>query len=313
MSGLLTDTGCYRLYLNQQGTGSPAVALESGIAATSLSWSYVQPLVAEFTRVCSYDRAGLGYSTPCRLARTPDQFARELRTLLTRAAVSPPYVLAGHSFGGLLARAYACLHPNEVAGIVMIDPVSLQHWAGASAQELQRLAYGVRLSRRGALLARVGVVRFALWLLASGGRRLPKIIARASAGKGTPAIDRLMGEVQKLPPETWPVLLAHWSQSKPFLSMAEHLAALPDSASSVSRMQISRHIPVTILSAATATSAELAEREGWARQSFRGRHIQLPDCGHWLHLERPDAVAETIREMVEYARGSAAEALYNSG
>lgn len=313
MSGSLIDIGCCRLHLSQQGTGSPAVILESGIAATSLSWSYVQPRVADFTRVCSYDRAGLGFSASCRIPRTPDQFVLELRTLLMRACVPPPFILVGHSFGGLLVRAYASLHPQDVAGILMVDPVSLEQWAVAPPEQLRRLGYGVRLSRRGALLAKLGVVRLALWLLATGGRRLPKIIARASAGKGTPAIDRLMGEVRKLPPAVWPVLRAHWSQPKAFLSMAAHLESLPESAGIVSRMQIAPEIPLTILSAATAAPAELAERERWVHESLRGQHVQLQNCGHWLHLELPDTVTAAIRDLVDYACGLPIQRRYNSG
>ena len=304
MSTRLVDVGCCRLYLNCKGTGEPTVILESGIAATSLSWSYVQPRVAEFTRICSYDRAGLGYSSRCPFPRTPSQFALELRTLLVRAHVTPPYILVGHSFGGLLVRTYGSLYPLEVAGIVMVDPVSIKGWANAPADQFRRLNYGVRLSRRGAWLARLGVVRFALWLTAAGGRRLPKLIARASAGGGNSAIDRLMGEVRKLPPEVWPILRAHWGQSKTFLSMAAHLESLPAAASAAQNMTLPPNIPLTILSAANALPSELAERESWARQSVRGCHTQLTGCGHWLHLELPDAVTAAIRDLVEHARAS---------
>lgn len=305
MNGSLIDAGSCRLHFNQQGAGTPAVIFESGIAATALSWSYVQPLVAKFTRALSYDRAGLGASTSCSIPRTIDQFAREFNALLMSAAIPPPYILVGHSFGGLLVRAYASLLPESVAGIVMIDPVSLEHWASASDRELQRLAHGVRLSHRGAFLARLGIVRLALWLLATGGRRLPQLIARASAGKGTPAIDRLMGEVRKLPPEVWPQLRTYWSRSKTFLSMADHLESLPANARAALHMPVPPKIPLTILSAATASPAELEEREAWARHSNRGRHIRLENCGHWLHLELPEAVTAAIKDLVDLGRNHA--------
>lgn len=309
MNSPLIDVGSCWLHFNQQGTGTPAVILESGIAATALSWSYVQPLVAKFTRVLSYDRAGLGASTSCSIPRTIDQFIREFDALLMSAATPPPYVLVGHSFGGLLVRAYASLHPESVAGVVMVDPVSLEHWAGASDHELRRLAYGVRLSRRGAFLARLGVVRLALWLLATGGRQLPKLIARASAGKGTPAIDRLMGEVRKLPPDALPQLRAYWSRSKTFLSMAAHLESLPANARAALRMPVPPDIPLTILSAATASPAELDERERWVRQNNRGHHIRLENCGHWLHLELPEAVTAAVKDLVDLARSYACRSL----
>lgn len=295
--GRLVDIGGCRLHIYEQGRGSPTVVLESGIAGSSLGWSLVQPKIAEFTRVCSYDRAGLGWSDRCGSATTIDAMVLELATLLQRAKIPAPFVLVGHSFGGLLIRAYACRRPDEVAGLVFVDPVSLDTWTNCASHDLQRLKLGVRLSRRGAILARLGLVRFALWTLALGGRRLPKLIGRASAQSGISVLERLTGEVRRLPREVWPMVRAHWSRAKAFHAMAAYLECLPAAAAAASSMPIPPNLPFVILSASTATEGELVERQRWVDAHDRGRHRQIKNSGHWVQLEQPEAVVEAVREI----------------
>src|SRR5690606_8893194 len=109
------------------------VILEAGLGAGHSSWALVQPEVATFARVCSYDRAGVGASDPAPTPRTSQDVVSDLHTLLTIAGVGGPYILAGHSFGALHARLYAHTYPAEVAGIVLIDPVHEDWWARAAA------------------------------------------------------------------------------------------------------------------------------------------------------------------------------------
>jgi pimeloyl-ACP methyl ester carboxylesterase len=296
--GRIIDVGCARLHVQEQGVGHPAVVLESGIAATSLSWALVQPKIAEFTRVCSYDRAGLGWSSACSTPRTIEHMVMELGLALSHVAIPGPYILVGHSFGTLVARAYAHLKPHEVSGLVFLDPVSLEHWANCEMKERQRLSTGVKLSRRGVLLSRLGIVRLALTALSSGARRFPKLVAQAAAKRGTKVIEGLAGEVQKLPQELWPKVRTHWSRPKCFAAMAMYLEHLPKNARAVLAMPIPRHIPLTILSASTATDVELKERDSWVEQSARGQHFRVEQCGHWIQLERPDVVVDTVRALM---------------
>jgi len=135
--------------------------------------------------------------------------------------------------------------------------------------------------------------------LAAGGQKLPKGIARFTAGQGTDVVSRLVGEVQKLPPEMWPVVRAHWSRPKSFVALAAYLESLPASARTGLSMPISAEMPFIVLSASNASAAEIEERESWVRQSRYGRHIRIDETGHWLQLERPDAVFDAIRELVE--------------
>jgi pimeloyl-ACP methyl ester carboxylesterase len=299
--GRLYKVGKSRLHLRFYGDSSPAsplVLLESGIAASSLSWALVAPELARFARVCSYDRAGLGWSEPGSQPRTLDAMLMELSGLLAEAGISGPYILVGHSFGGLLIRAFAHMHPNDVAGLVFVDPVSLTHWADASPATLRRLEAGVKLSRRGAVLARLGIVRAALSLFASGSRRLPQWIARKSAGPGNQVLTRLIGELRRIPSGLHAVMRAHWSRPQSFRAMANHLACLPDSARAVLPLDVPANTPFVVLSAATATVAEIAERDSWLAGNPLGSHLQIADTGHWIQLEQPAAVVAAVRSCL---------------
>jgi pimeloyl-ACP methyl ester carboxylesterase len=129
--GRLIDVGGWRLHLNCTGQSSasqPTVILEAGIGDFSVEWNLVQPGVAKFTRVCSYDRAGDGWSDLGPYPRTMHQLVYELHTLLDKAGVRPPFVLVGHSYGGWLVRLYAHTYAPEVAGMVLIEAGGTNPW-----------------------------------------------------------------------------------------------------------------------------------------------------------------------------------------
>ena len=121
MRGELVDVGPYRLHLECTGTGAPTVILEPGGGASAATLGWIAPDVARHTTVCVYDRAGKGWSDAAQTAPDGAQTATDLHTLLERADVAGPYVLAGHSFGGLYVMRYAAQYPDEVAGMVLID------------------------------------------------------------------------------------------------------------------------------------------------------------------------------------------------
>ncbi len=119
--GKLVDLGGYKLHLNATGKGSPTVVLIAGAGDFSFDWSLVQPAVSSFARVCSYDRAGFAWSDVGPVPRTMKQEAYELHLLLETAGLAPPYVLVGHSIGGLIARMFTEQYPKDVSGIVLVD------------------------------------------------------------------------------------------------------------------------------------------------------------------------------------------------
>jgi pimeloyl-ACP methyl ester carboxylesterase len=158
--GQLVDVGGYQLHIRCIGTGSPTVILESGLASPSSVWGWVQPEVGATTRACVYDRAGVGWSEPGPTPREGRQIARELHTLLQNAGVAGPYVLVGHSFGGLYARAFAEDYADEVAGMVLVDSSHPEQWSRLPGGQEQY--QGIRrLSALAPILARLGLLRLA--------------------------------------------------------------------------------------------------------------------------------------------------------
>jgi pimeloyl-ACP methyl ester carboxylesterase len=113
-----------RLNLYCVGQGSPTVVFEAGLGGDTASWDLVQPVIAQYTRACSYDRAGLGFSDPATRPGTSADAVDDLQRLLSAAGIKPPYILVGHSYGGMHVRLYAYSHTADVAGMVLVDPSS---------------------------------------------------------------------------------------------------------------------------------------------------------------------------------------------
>ena len=123
-TGKLIDIGGYRLHIDVKGKGSPAVIFIAGSQAFSFDWSLVAPSVAAITQTVTYDRPALAWSDPGPMPRTFEQDVYELHELLQRAGVHPPYVLVGHSLGGIIARKFEMKYSGEVKGLVLVDATS---------------------------------------------------------------------------------------------------------------------------------------------------------------------------------------------
>lgn len=297
--GRYLDIGGGRLHLYELGAGDPAVVLEAGISASSLNWRHIQHAVSGFTRAVAYDRGGLGWSDPCLAPRTPSGIARELQTLLRAAGIGPPYVLVGHSFGALVVRRYALMYPQEVAGLVLVDPLQPAEWAPLSPQQRRMLTIGLRLCRRAAMLAHVGLVRLAVASFKAGSRLLPVAIDKAAGVRGTSVVNRLIGEVGKMPREVWPIVTAHWSDPKSFHGIAAHLEALPAAAGEMLDAPPLQALPVTVL---TAGRNGPVSADAIRAVSEQARHVVAEDSGHWIHLDQPALVIDAVRQVVDQAR-----------
>jgi pimeloyl-ACP methyl ester carboxylesterase len=300
----MVDVDQQRLHVICAGNGRPTVLFESGIAASSLSWTRVLREVATFTHACAYDRAGLGWSDRVTGRLTIVRLLRAVRGVLETTARAGPHVLVGHSFGAFLACAYASQHAGDVAGLVLLDPPN--EWHDLNRQRAHLLRGGIQLSRIGALLARVGVVRACLSLLTGGAPGVPRGFVRIFGPTATRTLERLVGEVQKLPPEAHPIVQALWCQPKCFLAMAHHLQALEETAAVARGVTTLGGIPVVILSSGNQPPEVIDQHRQLARLSSQGRHIVAHASGHWIQFDEPDLVVAAIREVVDRARHTSA-------
>jgi pimeloyl-ACP methyl ester carboxylesterase len=287
--------GC-KLYLLEEGSGVPTVLFEAGIGATSLNWCNIQEAVAQFTGTASYDRSGLGWSSPCRTARTPGNVARELHELLRCAQLKPPYVLVGHSFGGLVMRRYALLYPEDVAGIVLVDPMRCEEWPPLDPGKQSQLNLGIKLIRYAVPIAQCGLARLALTSLFCRSGKLSGWLISAIGPSGRHVMARVTHEMGKIPKKIWPMVVAHWSKPYFYVGLREHIASIPETVKEMDAAEPIRGIPVTVLTPGKSTplTEECLRRIG--------NHVQqkiAPASTHWIHLDEPALVIDAIRSMVD--------------
>ena len=295
--GLLVNVGERKMHVRQEGSGPPAVILEAGIAASSLNWSLTQSQIAVNNAVCSYDRAGFGWSqstnSGCSLSRISD----ELHELVTALALPKPYIIVAHSFGAYIVTDYTQRFTDEAAGVVLVDPLTAEEWIAPTSSQRWMLQRGVWFSRIGGVLAAFGVVRVCLWLLQRGQLQAPRQVLTLFGGKATETVQRILGELLKLPPSTVRLIRARWSTPKFFWTMAGYIRAVPRCARELHGVHISPQIPVTVLSGAHQPDIRLREHAAIAAHSVAGRHRIAAKSAHWIHLDEPDLVAQAVREM----------------
>lgn len=164
--GQLIDIGGYRLHLYCTGEathGSPTVILEQGLGGTSPAWALIQPEVAKTTRVCAYDRAGLGWSDPAPKGTPRDgkEVASELYALLQKANITGPYVMVGHSFGGLYTLYFSHQYTDEVAGVVLLESSHPDQWISTPTSQ-QLYQSNARTFSVTSILARLGLMRLTM-------------------------------------------------------------------------------------------------------------------------------------------------------
>jgi pimeloyl-ACP methyl ester carboxylesterase len=307
--GRFINLGTHRLHLLEKGQGSPTIVLEAGLMSTVLSWSAIQSTLAQSYRVVSYDRAGLGWSDLGPMPRTADRMVDELHTLLERAAIPPPYVLVGHSFGGLTMPLFAARYPQETAGVVLLDPVAPAEWNPASEQDRKRAEIGATVSRRAALLCRIGVIRFVVFLLTSGATklagRLVRLISReAPAESGSVSSPWFWN----LPAEERAMAAVFWVQEKFCRTIASQLENLPASAVRVAELGVFCSKPVVILSAKSTPPKRRKQHEAIAQRLPQGRYVLAEQSTHWIMQDEPELVLGAIHEVARSVLKPEAEA-----
>lgn len=280
MEGNLVDVDGRKMHIDCTGEGSPTVVLDSGLGDTYLSWRKVQPQIAKFTRVCSYDRAGLGYSDSSPLPRTSKVIAEELHKLLQAAGVAPPYVIVGHSMGGYDVRVYASRYRDEIAGMVLVDashpdqenrfPAELRNMEGNWRREAMLIEYSMPLG-------------------------LPRLLGLCDD-------DAVLRAAE----------CNYHSAREQLAEMKE----FPESASQAAASGSLGDIPLAVLShdpdkPSTDLPPDLARpvnqewekmQEEMAHLSTRGTQAIARNSSHYIQIDRPDIFVESVHSMVEQLR-----------
>ena len=300
-TGEMYDIGGHKLHLTCTGEGSPTVVLEAGSGTPGLTWGPVQREIEKSTRVCSYDRAGFGYSESAKGPLPPQQVASDLHALLKAANVPGPYILVGHSAGGVYVRAFASQYPSEVAGMLLVDSshegenlILPPEWVKLNQMQNTMMAacrvmspFGLmRLSHMfDAVIAGVTMDRQigAAYLAASYQTRFCRVSAEEVAAlAATPYQPDTPGKLGDMP---LIVLTADTSQ--------EQLQA-----------QVPGYLKSTVGPEVVAKvfQANREMQQSLAGLSSRGRQVMVPNSGHMIQLEQPGVVIEAIREVLQQVR-----------
>lgn len=306
-AGEWVEMGTHRLMVRRAGTGRPAVVFDAALGASSLSWALVQPEIARDTLTVSYDRAGMGGSGAGPMPRTAGRIVEELRGLLERAGVEPPYVMVGHSYGAMCARLFAERYRGETAGLVLVDAPEEERWARPNAEDAHRLKMGAWLARRGALAARLGVARAVAWMARLGALGAARAVSNTfSAGALKGQTDHLLAPLGKLPPPLQRAAQEAWVQPRFYEALASQMETLREGAAeaeAAGREGALGRLPLAVVTAAGPSEARRREQERAARQSERGRHWVASGGGHWIPLDEPETVIRAVRAVLEQARG----------
>ena len=184
--------------------------------------------------------------------------------------------------------------------MVLLDPPT--EWLAVSPSRARMLKGGVQMSRLGAILARLGIVRLSLALLTGGQPAIPRGFVKIFGPTTARTLERLVGEVRKLPAEIHPVVQAIWCQPKCFLAMADYLRTLEASSAEILGLEPMRDIPLVVISAGDQPAERLAEHRALARLSAKGRHVVAEKSRHWIQLDQPELVTAAIQDVVDAAR-----------
>lgn len=273
--GRMVDVGGYRLHIDCVGDG-PTVVFESGLGGWSVDWTRVRKPVSRFARVCTYDRAGLGWSErgPAE-ASTRGGIARQLKRLLSAAEVDAPHVLVGHSLGGLYVREFARRYPDDVRALVFVD---------SSHEEMGRTA---SKSDREEIESQVRMLKYVRYLMPFGVQRL---------------VRQPVANARALPPDVRPLASGIGYRSTSYLAFYDEIAPLlAEERRGTLRLEKVPDVPTGVL----VSEHNIERNEHWlplqkdlAALSSDGRLRVVENSGHFIQVDQPDAVIDAIKEVL---------------
>ncbi|MFB9326066.1 alpha/beta fold hydrolase [Paenibacillus aurantiacus] len=274
--GEMVQVGDGQLHAIVTGSGGPTVILESGMGGCSLDWSLVQPALSKYATVLAYDRAGFGWSSPASGVPTCAGSASALRELLRALNLAPPYLLVGHSYGGMIMHLFAASYPQEVMGLVLVDSTHADRFApqtgqdGHAARRAERSKHRSRL-RLGYLLAPIGIPRYLKqWI---GVKRLPGEAGRAVRSLGY--------------------------RSSAYKTAYAELIGTADSAAQLHQAPpLPPHLPVIVLTAGRQTAEWLEGQQALLRLTERTKQVVVPDSWHAIHIHQPRIVIEAVAGLI---------------
>lgn len=294
--GQMIDLGTHRLHLRTFGTGGPVVVLEAGAGSSGLVWSLVAPAVARFVQVVIVDRAGYGWSEPGPLPRTSERAVAELKLALQKAGIAGPYILVGHSFGGLTMRIFAAQHPELVAGLVLVDATHEDERTDRfPAEHIKGQRMLPKLMRTMTLLSRFGVVRLMTKLGALGD--LQQLANRLEAATGR-------------------TLISQSIRTSALAAAASEMGSIEESYSLARQGGALGSLPLVVLmhgkpgpvmpgtspeAAAQSEAMLMTVAHEMAQLSTRGRLVVAHESGHEIHLTEPELVVAAIADVLAAA------------
>jgi pimeloyl-ACP methyl ester carboxylesterase len=280
------EVGGKRTHLHCTGTGSPTVILEAGGGSPAAIWDSVQAGISDFTRVCSYDRAGYAWSDRRSGTRDAVRIADELHALLQTASVPPPYVMVGHSLGGPLIAVYTHRYPNDVSGLVFVDPSLPEQaeWDSIDTSGAKQAALIMVLR----VAARTGVLRLLQRYVDPPG--MPPAFADDMRAFGARNLSTVIRETDQ------------------FNEMLTQSDALTSFGNRPTIVLSAGRLPEEVLEERSGAYRALHDRfiEGHARYALRstnGEHRIVADAEHVIQWDNPDAVISAIVDVITRARG----------
>jgi pimeloyl-ACP methyl ester carboxylesterase len=297
--GQLVEVEGHLLHLHCAGSGTPIVVIDAGNGSFSVEWTPIQQALSQTTRACTYDRAGYGWSEPGPQPRDGAQIVAELHALLQAAGKSGPYVLAGHSLGGVHIRLFAAQYPRETAGLILIDtayPLTI-----TPEFESQRQSS-------------IGFYRVMGLLTGSG---LLRLLGPLGGEDGMPATAR------KLSPELQEVYLNLLLDPTQYATSIAEMEQLPQTFEQTSQALVGErpfgNLSLIVLTAGQTLAPgstpfdeqlvpvpdqQLQQQLELAGQSSQGEHRVIAESGHSVHLDAPDEIVRAIRDVIKMIRRS---------